>query len=42
MHQRRNLLLALAALTTAAAAWPGAALAQAGYPNKPIKFIVPY
>ena len=42
MPQRRTLLLAVAALTTTAAALPGVALAQAGYPNKPIKFIVPY
>ena len=42
MSARRNLLLATAALAAGALALPGAAQAQAAYPSKPIKFIVPY
>ena len=38
---RRN-LISLAAMATLAAALPLAALAQSDYPNKPVKFIVPF
>jgi tripartite-type tricarboxylate transporter receptor subunit TctC len=37
-HSRRAVLAAIAA----ACAVPGAALAQANYPDKPVRFIVPY
>ena len=42
MQARRYLLLASAALAAVALAFPGMAQAQASYPNKPIKFVVPY
>jgi tripartite-type tricarboxylate transporter receptor subunit TctC len=46
MKQRRTLLISAALLASAALALPGLSFAQtqapAGYPNKPIKFIVPY
>ena len=42
MKQRRSLLLAAALLSVAAISGMNGAQAQADYPNKPIKFIVPY
>ena len=42
MTPRRTLLTSAASMLAAALLLPGAALAQAAYPNKPIKFIVPY
>ena len=39
---RRALVLASAALATGLVVLPQAASAQVGYPNKPIKFVVPY
>ena len=42
MQQRRNLLLAGTALAIANMVLPAAVQAQAAYPNRPIKFIVPY
>jgi tripartite-type tricarboxylate transporter receptor subunit TctC len=42
MKSRRTFLLAAALLAAATLAAPVLAQAQAGYPNKPIKFIVPY
>ena len=42
MQQRRVIALAGALLAAIALTLPSMALAQAGYPNKPIKFIVPY
>ena len=42
MKQRRSLLLAAALLSIAAISGMNDAQAQSDYPNKPIKFIVPY
>ena len=42
MQHRRNLLLAATALVIANLGVPAAAQTSAPYPNKPIKFIVPY
>ena len=42
MYQRRVVALAAALLAAVVLTLPSLALAQAGYPNKPIKFIVPY
>ncbi len=42
MQSRRTLVLTAALLTAGALVWPSSASAQANYPNKPIKFIVPY
>lgn len=42
MKQRRIFLLRAAALAAGTCAFPMLLRAQAGYPNKPIKFIVPY
>ncbi len=42
MKQRRTLLRAAAMLVASSLTLPTIALAQAGYPSKPIKFIVPY
>ena len=42
MPSRRTLVLTAALLTAGALVWPSRASAQANYPNKPIKFIVPY
>ncbi len=42
MNRRRTVLLAAALLATSVLKLPSPALAQAAYPNKPIKFIVPY
>ncbi len=42
MKQRRHYLLITAMLAAGAFAQPMLANAQSGYPNKPIKFVVPY
>ena len=42
MNQRRRILFGAAARANSALALPYPAWAQAAYPNKPIKFIVPY
>jgi tripartite-type tricarboxylate transporter receptor subunit TctC len=42
MKPRRTLLLATALLAVGMLIAPALAQAQAGYPNKPVKFIVPY
>lgn len=42
MNQRRTLLLAATSLAAGLLAMPLPALAQGVYPNKPIKFVVPY
>ncbi len=44
-HSRRHLLgrsLRISTLLSLALAWPLAALADAAYPDKPVKFVVPY
>jgi len=44
-HSRRSLLgriLRISTLLSLALAWPLAALADAAYPDKPVKFVVPY
>jgi hypothetical protein len=41
--QRKNFLAGAATLLAGMAlAWPQAVLAQAGWPNKPIRWVVPY
>ena len=42
MKQRRFLLLGTALAMAGAFALPTLALAQGAYPNRPIKFVVPY
>ena len=42
MNQRRTLLLTSTLLAAGAIGFPLSAIAQAGYPNKSIRFIVPY
>nr|MDP2189971.1 tripartite tricarboxylate transporter substrate binding protein [Rhodoferax sp.] len=42
MKRRRILLLATVMLTAGTLALPMLARAQGAYPNKPIKFVVPY
>lgn len=42
MKQRRTILVTAAMLAAGASLWPIAATAQGAYPNKPIKFVVPY
>ena len=42
MTPRRTLLTTAASMLAAALLLPSAALAQSAYPNKPIKFVVPY
>lgn len=42
MKQRRHYLIATAMLAAGALSQPMLASAQSGYPNKPIKFVVPY
>ena len=42
MKQRRTILVTAAMLAASASLWPIAATAQGAYPNKPIKFVVPY
>ena len=42
MKQRRTILVTAAMLAAGGSLWPIAATAQGAYPNKPIKFVVPY
>jgi tripartite-type tricarboxylate transporter receptor subunit TctC len=42
MQSRRSLVFTAALMTACALVWPSSASAQAGYPNRPIRFIVPY